>query len=96
MAERAALARFGARVRRARALNNWTQTELGAKAGMNHVQVSKIEQGRQGARFESIIKLAEAAGVTLDGLLGPCGQCDDSPPPGFICASCLTEGGDGA
>ena len=81
-------ARFGMRLAAARAANGWTQDELAAKANVNGAQVSYIERGARGCNLATGVRLAAAAGISLDGLLDPCTLCGDSPPAGFSCNEC--------
>lgn len=46
-----------------------------------------------GTTLNTAAKVARALGLSLDGLLDPCGQCQDAPPPGFTCNTCGTEAG---
>lgn len=51
-----------------------TQAELGAKAGVAEVTISRLEQGREGARVSTVRKLAAALGVQPADLVAPEGQ----------------------
>ena len=56
------------RLRKERA---WTQQKLAEKAGMSYVIITKIEQGvSKEPTILTMIKLAEALGVSLDELVG--------------------------
>jgi len=51
--------------------HKWSQQKLAEKAGLSFNVVTKIEQGRaKKPSIETIIKLADAFGITLDELVG--------------------------
>lgn len=47
-----------------------TQEELATKIGMKKSTVSLYESGRRQPEYETLIKIADVFGVTLDGLFG--------------------------
>ena len=53
-----------------RELRGITQAELGNKAGMGAASVSHFETGQRAPSLESLVKLADALGVSTDALLG--------------------------
>ena len=61
---------FGERLREARQQRGWSQTELGKRAGVHHMLISKLERGQnQDVKGETLRKLAYTLGVTADWLL---------------------------
>jgi DNA-binding XRE family transcriptional regulator len=52
-----------------RGLRGWTQAELGQRANVNRVQITDIEAGRKTGSIETVRKLAQALGVTMDDLM---------------------------
>lgn len=61
---------FGERLREARQQRGWSQTELGKRAGVHHMLISKLERGQnQDVKGETLRKLAYALEVTTDWLL---------------------------
>lgn len=84
--------RFGHRVTAGRRRNGWTIAELSAKAGVGVTIISNLEHGRQGCTLDSAVPVASALGIDMNGLDGPCGQCRDKPPAGFICGDCGASG----
>jgi transcriptional regulator with XRE-family HTH domain len=58
-------------LKRARIKRGWTQVQLAEKAGLHYMLVTKIEQGVSNEpTIKTMIKLANALGVTLDELAG--------------------------
>jgi transcriptional regulator with XRE-family HTH domain len=55
--------KIGGKLRRLRERRLLTQAELGARAGVNRDQVSRIERDEVDPRFSTIRKLAAALGV---------------------------------
>lgn len=50
---------------------NWTQQKLAEKAGLSFNAVTKIEQGAaEHPTLKTLLKLADAFGVSLDELVG--------------------------
>jgi HTH-type transcriptional regulator/antitoxin HipB len=54
------LVRFGENVRKARDARGWTQEELGERAGLAPVQISRIERGKREIRLGTFIRLIAA------------------------------------
>lgn len=52
--------RFGENVRKARDARGWTQEELGERAGLAPVQISRIERGKREIRLGTFIRLIAA------------------------------------
>jgi transcriptional regulator with XRE-family HTH domain len=51
---------FGRNVRAARLNREWTQEDLAHAAGLNVVQVSRIERGAREVRLTTVVKLLTA------------------------------------
>lgn len=66
-----AAVKFGAHIRELRAAREWTQERLAEEAGLNVVQVSHLERGRNEAKLSTIIRLAKAFGISPSRLLRP-------------------------
>jgi transcriptional regulator with XRE-family HTH domain len=60
----------GRRVRQARVRAGLTQARLAEAAGVTDETVSRIERGAYEAAFSTIVVLARALGVSIDGLAG--------------------------
>lgn len=58
------------RLREFREQRRFTQTELGARAGIAAASVSHFETGQRLPALESLMKLADALEVSVDALLG--------------------------
>ena len=59
------------RLKELRKEHNWTQQELAQKANLSFNAVTKIEQGAaKHPTLKTLLKLAEAFGVSLDKLVG--------------------------
>lgn len=52
-----------------REFRGMTQSSLAAAADVNRVQIADIEAGRSNGSIETVRKLAEALGVTIDDLV---------------------------
>lgn len=61
----AGAARIGARVRALRELQHMTTTELAKKTGFSQQQICAVELGRINTPVETLIRIADALGVTL-------------------------------
>src|SRR5215218_6313148 len=62
---------FQQRLRAAREeLRKWSQSELGAKAGLPPTSIAHFETGSRKPSFDTLRKLANALDVTTDYLLG--------------------------
>ena len=57
---------FGKRLRQIREQKNLSQLDLEMQSGLNRTEISRIENGQKNIEFFTIVKLAEALGVTLD------------------------------
>lgn len=60
---------LGRRVRAARALQGWTQEELGTRAGFDRTYVGAIERGERNVSFDNLVRLAAALETPLATLL---------------------------
>ncbi len=58
----------GERIRLARQQKGWTQVQLATAAGLSSNYVARLERGELGASLFVASRLAEALGMTLDGL----------------------------
>ena len=56
----------GQAIKQARQERNLTQEELGELVGVQKAQISKIENSVKNARFETIMKVFEALGATVN------------------------------
>lgn len=52
-----------------RSLRGLTQSALARQSGVNRVQIADIEAGRKNGSLETVRKLADALGVTVDDLI---------------------------
>jgi transcriptional regulator with XRE-family HTH domain len=59
----------GERIRVARQHKGWTQVELADAAGLSSNYVARLERGELGASLFVAMRIAEALGITLDGLV---------------------------
>jgi len=51
--------------------HNWSQQKLAEKAGLSYNTIAKIEQGAaKEPTIQTMIKIADAFGITLDELVG--------------------------
>lgn len=64
-----AAVKFGAHVRELRYAREWTQEDLAERSGLNVVQISHLEGGRNEAKISTILRLAKAFGITPSKLL---------------------------
>jgi XRE family transcriptional regulator, regulator of sulfur utilization len=61
----------GKSLRRLRTARGWTQRRLSEKSGVSYVVVTKVEQGlTKDPAMSTLVKLADALGVSLDKLVG--------------------------
>ncbi len=60
----------GQRIRKLRLERDWTQEELGQKAGINFRNISRYESDRLRAGLKILKKLAGAFGISVDELAG--------------------------
>ena len=58
----------GHRILEIRREKDWSQRELGRRAGITGVAVGLIEAGKRKMYLDTAIKLADAFGITLDEL----------------------------
>lgn len=58
-------------VRFHRKAKGWTQSELARNAGMAHSRISDVECGRGDPQIGTIVKIANALGVSVSSLLMP-------------------------
>lgn len=61
---------FRERLRKARDLRDWSQGDLGEKAGMPPSSIAHFEAGSRKPSFDTLRRLANALEVTTDYLLG--------------------------
>lgn len=61
--------RLAVNVRTHRLERNWTQEDLGAKAGISQRYISNVESGKTAATVDTVQKLADALGVDGEHLL---------------------------
>jgi len=61
---------FALRVREAREMRGWSQSDLAEKSGLQPSAVSHFETGRRSPSFDNLKILADTLGVTTDFLLG--------------------------
>ena len=79
---------LGKRIHKYRLARGWTTTELGARLGMTHASIVRLEKGTQNISVRLLFALAETLDVTLWQLIG-----DDEefplprplPPPSTSC-----------
>jgi transcriptional regulator with XRE-family HTH domain len=70
---------LGKRIVAAREQIGWSQRELVRISGVGQNNLSVLEQGKKpGVRADTVVRLAEALGVSADYLLG---LTDDPTPP---------------
>jgi len=62
--------RLAENVRSLRELRRLTQAELGARAGIAAASISHFETGQRTPSLDSVVKLADALGVSIDVLVG--------------------------
>ena len=59
------------RIKELRKERNWTQQKLAERAGLSFNAITKIEQGAaKHPTLKTLLKLADAFGVSLDALVG--------------------------
>ena len=56
-------------IKKIRKQKGWSQKDLGAMIGSHLSHVNRIETGKQNPSLEVLIKLADALGVSIDGLV---------------------------
>ena len=67
---------FPERLRAAREMRGWSQSELGARAGMPPSSIAHFEAGARKPSFDNLRRLATALAVTTDYLLGRVTEVD--------------------
>ena len=67
---------FPERLKAARELRAWSQSELGARAGMPPSSIAHFEAGARKPSFDNLRRLAGALAVTTDYLLGRVDEAD--------------------
>lgn len=60
---------FGARVKALRQTRNWTQQELGSRAGLHRTYIGSIERSERNVSLLNVARIAEAFGVSVVALL---------------------------
>ena len=69
---------FGERVKTVRGTYGWTRRALAKKAGLNEFHLANVERGKRlHVEGDTILKLAQALGVSADYLIG----LTDDPTP---------------
>lgn len=66
-----AAVKLGEHIRELRYAREWTQEDLAERSGMNSVQISHLENGRNEAKISTILRLAKAFGISAGELLKP-------------------------
>jgi transcriptional regulator with XRE-family HTH domain len=61
---------FQERLRHAREMRGWTQTDLGGRAGLPPSSIAHFETGTRKPSFDTLRRVANALEVTTDYLLG--------------------------
>jgi transcriptional regulator with XRE-family HTH domain len=59
------MSEIGAKIKKLRKLNNWTQKMLEKKTGIPQGQISDYESGKENPKLDKIIKFAQAFGVSV-------------------------------
>lgn len=67
---------FPERLKAARELRKWSQSELGRHAGLPPSSIAHFETGSRKPSFDNLRRLANALAVTTDYLLGRVSQVD--------------------
>lgn len=62
---------LGRNIKRARNAAGWTQEELMSRAGVEQDYVSKLERGQKNPQLSTLLKFANALGMSVDELLKP-------------------------
>lgn len=85
---------LGAKVVARRTAKQWRQEDLAAACGITRSSVANVEAGRQVPALPVYIALCKALEVDPGPLLREpkCSACADSPPRGFRCLTCGTDG----
>tara|TARA_R110002094_G_scaffold57631_2_gene68764 strand:+ start:799 stop:1008 length:210 start_codon:yes stop_codon:yes gene_type:complete len=61
--------KFGARLRKLREAQGWSQEELADRAGLHRTYISSVERGVRNPTITVLAKIAAALGVSLAELL---------------------------
>lgn len=61
---------IGERVREARARKGWTQQQLSASSQIHYIGISRIERGVVTPATDTLVRLADSLGCSVDFLLG--------------------------
>jgi len=70
------------RIKDLRKKSGWSQQKLAEKAGVSYNTITKIEQGAATMpTIQTMIKIADAFGISLDELVGRKGSGIDIVPP---------------
>lgn len=60
---------IGKRIRELRKSNDFTQKELGEKAGISEIAIRKYENGSRSPKYETLIKIAKALNIPVYDLM---------------------------
>lgn len=82
--------RIAASVLRLRRERGWQQQDLAAWIGVDRATVCRMEH--RGTAGHLLREVAWAFGVPVRELLAACPVCKLSPPQGFRCQACCTDG----
>lgn len=69
---------LGARIRQERQKHNLTQERLAEKIDVSHAYIGQIERGERSLSLDTLVKLANQLGVTIDYLLSEAIEIQDS------------------
>jgi transcriptional regulator with XRE-family HTH domain len=78
--EERAVGRLAEGLRRLRTERGLSQSDVARVAGVSPSAISQAEAGHRGLGLETVMRIAEGVGTTVDDLLGA------SPPPGYVIA----------
>lgn len=73
---------FGRRLRELREAKGWTQAELGERAGLMYQAISRLERGAALPAWDTVLKLADAIGISLDEFRVPPAEPEEPPRRG--------------
>jgi transcriptional regulator with XRE-family HTH domain len=60
---------LGTRLRQERLKHDWTQEKLAEKIDVSHAYIGQIERGERSLTLDTLVRLANQLGVTVDDLL---------------------------
>jgi len=60
---------LGARLKKERLKNEWTQEKLAEKIDVSHAYIGQIERGERALTLDTLVRLANRLGITVDDLL---------------------------